>query len=282
MATLLERIQQNIGALGGQSTTGGGGGMGDQTLKARNLLAARSGKALSPSAPAISAVGEQAAVNETQQQMGQVQQAGQMASAGIAQQVAAQEQDFSNAQRELNTRKQQLEQQARQRSGAILSELEQNRTQLNLDRDRAKLEQLSSDLALQDRKYVDELTRTGEMKRLNNKLNFDNEMALAVMGDSTEVLKKYLGNQSVLGASDRDFRRAMGRMEIGDALRLARIESRTARTAGIMSGLAGAGNAALAAYKPAAKEPASDFSGGTEDTAGGYGTLSRTTQLRTQ
>lgn len=106
------------------------------------------------------------------------------------------------------------------------------------------MEQLATGMALQDRKYVDNLQREGARMRLKDGLAFDEQMARSAFGNNTALLKKYLGDQSALEMSDRDFQRKLGQMSIQDALAAARGQLSDARTA---RGISGAGSIATGA-----------------------------------
>ena len=252
MATLLEKIQSNLQNLT-TSPSGGGGvgtGMSDSTQSAARLLAARSGKAVGTPAP-LSNIGEQVTLGTTNQQLGQVQQAANTQAAQLGQAGTQQEQTFNTAQADMNLHRQQQEQQYRIQTGNLLAELERDRGSLDMDKKKFGMEQVASSMALQDRQYTDTLQREGARKRLQDSIRFEEELAKSVMADNYNILKAKLGKQNVLSANDRDFQRAMGRMNVGEALAIARGNAAAARAAGMASGLGGMASGAASAYKPA-------------------------------
>lgn len=223
-ATLYDTIQQNL------TQKQPAPGDTDQTAQARKLLAASSGKATGPSAPA-SNVGEQAAVDTTRQNLGQVQQQGQMAAAGIQQaqkQVEAGEQTQRGA---LSINEQATIQHANQQKTQIMQELSQSGQQLDADRDRAKLEQLTQSMALNDKKYVDTLDLEGSKLRLDSDLAFKTELQKSILGSNTDLLKQSLQADDISQASARDWQKLIASIDINQAITLANNAAKDAATA---------------------------------------------------
>lgn len=243
MATLFEKLQENLATLGSPQAEAG-----NQSLKARNLLAARSGKAVAAPSAAMSTVAEDAAVDQTNAQLAQVGTAGSLAADQIAKGVAQQAAEEKQARSGIALQQSAEQLQNRFRTQNLLAELERDKGSLNIEKDRSRLEQLASGIALQDRKYLDELQREGTRKRLDNKIAFEEELARSVMGSSTDILKKYLGDQSALAMSDRQFQRLTSQMSLDDALSMARGNQQAAQQAGMWSAAGGLAGAGINAY----------------------------------
>jgi hypothetical protein len=77
---------------------------------------------------------------------------------------------------------------------------------------------------LENKKYVDDLKRAGQVDRLQDDGAFREALAEATFGDSQQLLKQKLNNQSVLGASERDYRKALAQLDIDDAYDIFRTE----------------------------------------------------------
>jgi hypothetical protein len=194
----------------------------------------------------MSTVAESAATDQTNAALDQVGTTGALAADQIAKGVAQQSEEEKQARTGISLQQNQNQMQDRIRTQNLLSDLERDKGSLNIEKDRSRLEQLSSNLALQDRKYLDELQREGARKRLNDQLAFDEELTRSAMGNSTDILKQYLGNQSILGANDRAFKRAMGQLSLDDALAMARGNQKAAAEAGKWSAAGGLLNAGIA------------------------------------
>lgn len=223
-ATLYDTIQQNL------TKPQPAPGVTDQTAQARKLLAATSGKAGGAPAPS-SNVGEQAANDTTRQNLAQVQQQGQMAAAGIQQaqkQVEATEQTQRGA---LSINEQAAIQHANQQKTQILQELGQSGQQLDADRDRAKLEQLTQAMALNDKRYVDTLDLEGSKLRLDSDLAFKTELQKSILGSNTDLLKQQLQADDISQASSRDWQKVLASIDINQAITLANNAAKDAATA---------------------------------------------------
>lgn len=219
MANLFDTIRQNRSALGGQQA-----GVTEETGKLQSLLRAKSGRAVAGGDAAPSNLGEQAAVSQTNAQLGQIgqglqiqQQSDDLAAHSQQQQAQQQRADIDQARR-FATVQNQL------KTNQLLSELSRDKATLNLDRDRARLEQASFLLAMQDKKYTDELQDVGRRRRLDDAAVFQKEMEEMAFGDSLALVKQKLGNNDVLSASDRDYKAALTGMSIDDAIKVAEIE----------------------------------------------------------
>ncbi len=232
---LIDTIQQNLATAGAQPVQ-----TQDETQKARGLLAAKSGKQVAPGQLAPqSAVGEAAANDQTRAAMQPVQQQGQLAAAQIGQQtqqLAGQEQ---GARADLQLRQQQLQQSNSIRKQQLLQDLGNSRSTLDLDKDRAKLEQLATTMRLSDKKYMDTLESEGQRKRLDNDLSFKDELQNSLLGSNADLLKQQLGNKSVLAVDEREFTKALASIDIGAALQMAANEAKDARTAATIQGVGG-------------------------------------------
>lgn len=221
MANFLDALQQKRAQLA-QPTQGLG-----QTEQTQRLLRARTGKATAEGL-ASSNIQEQAAVRETertreeellpqlqQQQEAQVQQ---------AQGIQAREQEALQGvkqQRQFDTL------QNRIKLNNILQNLQQERGQISTEQQQAALEQAGFILSMQDKKYVDELLRVGQQRRLDNKMNLLNELQDQIFGDTLSVLQEKLGQQNVLASTRRTFQEQLSDMSIEEAIRVAELEIRS-------------------------------------------------------
>lgn len=264
MPTLLEKIQQSLD----QAVPTSGAGMQNQgqSQKIARMMAARSGKAGGAPVP-MSNIGEQSANTETQQQLDQVRQNVEALKSGAADTIGQQTTEADRAQAGVNLQRDAQQQKMSQQTQQLLQEFNQSKGQLDQQKDQAKLEQLASNLALKDRKYLDNLQREGKRRRLDNALRFKQELVSSLMGENEQILRKFLGNKSILEANDRDFQRALGRMELDDILSMAKAEAKAAKTQALYSGISTMAGAAASAYKPGTPDtPSTTGSGGSGNT----------------
>lgn len=241
MPTLMDIVQQNISAATKPA------GTTDETQRARNLFAARGGRAVAPTQSAISGQAEQGANEQTGQALGALGQQVQLQQTGMVQQQQQTQQQGQQQQAQIQQQKQGQQQQARLQSQQILGDLERNRGQLNLDKDKAQLEQLGHVLAMQDKRYVAELQNVGRKQRLDSDLGFREELTRSVLGSNTDLLKRQLNGQSILNADRRAFTNEMSKMNMATALEIANNEMRDAARAGQYSAATSVATAGIAA-----------------------------------
>lgn len=222
-------------------------GAQDSTAQARQLFAAKTGRQTSPGV-ATSNLGEQQAIDQTNASIGQVQQSQQIQQAGQQQQAAGIQQAAEQQRQGLEQAREGNQLQYKLQSQQLLNDLERDRNQLDLSRDRARLEQLGSTLALQDRQYVDTLRQEGQKRRLDDKLEFERALQEDIFGNSRDLLAQSLDNKSVLNASDREWKQMLADMDINYAMEIARREADAANTSQQAAAAQGLFNAAVGAY----------------------------------
>ncbi len=253
MANLLDTIRQN--------TQPQQAGMTDETQRLQTLLRAKSGKSLGGSAVGASNLAEQQAVTQTNQQLGQVagqaeiqnqQLEGQQAQQQQAEQIQTAEIDQS---RKFDTIQNKL------KTEALLNDFERNKGQIDLNRDRARAEQLGAQIRLQDKQYIDNLSREGSKARLDDQLEFNKQIAKSTFGNSEQILKKNLGNREVIDASDREFSKSLTQMGVDDAWSMFRSEQAANRQKAMWTGIGSLATAAVGAAG------STDFGSGSGDRA---------------
>lgn len=266
---LLDIIQQNLATAGSQPA-----GTTDQTGRARTLLAAKSGKQIGAGQLAPqSAVGEAAAVDQTNQGLSALQPQGQLAAAEVAQQRGAQQAQEQTAREDLALRQKQLQQRTELNRQQLFGEVARENRKLDSERDAAKLEQLGATLRLNDKKYVDTLALEGQRQRLDNEVQFKEALQKAVFGSNLDLFRDKLDNRDVLSANDRQFADALAKIDVNAALQMAGNEARDAQAAakiGAATSLANTGIGAYGTYansKPATTTSSNTGSGGGVSTA---------------
>lgn len=241
---LIDKIQQNLA-----TATAAPVATTDQTARARSLLAAKSGKniGVADMAPA-SAIAEGAANDQTKQKLEELKPAGQMAAAGVGQAVQQLDAQETGARADLALRQQQMQQSNSLRKQQLLADLGRARGSLDLDRDKAKLEQLAFTMRLSDKQYLDKLEAEGAKKRLDSDLGFKEELQKSIFGSNTDLMKESLGNKDVLAADNREFAQALASIDINAALQMASNEAKDAKAASMIGAVGGLANAGVGYY----------------------------------
>lgn len=211
MANLLDTIRQNTEQLPQQ-------GMTDQGQGLAALLRAKSGKAVAGPDVAASNLGEAQAVAQTNQTMqNQVQPAAQLQNASITQgsNAVAQQQQEQLAQ--IGQARQYDTLQTRLKTNQVLGDLERNKGQVDAQDQAAQVAQVAQNLRLQNQQYVDNLKLQGQTSRLNDSLEFKQNLQQSILGDNQEILEKQLGDKSILNANANEWNKAMSDMQTKDA-----------------------------------------------------------------
>lgn len=219
MANLLETIRKNRSALATEQAP-----LTDETQRTQELLQAKTGKALGPSETATSNIAEQVAVGGTQ---AQIQQLGQQ----LQQQQAAEDIEGLRQTQQERLQRGELDQarkfqtiQTKMETNKLLNELQRDKATLDLEKDKSRLEQTAFLLAMQDKRYVDNLQAVGRRNRFDNQQQFNEELQKQIMGIEVDFLKTKLNQSDILAASDRDFREMLAGMSFADAQAIAQME----------------------------------------------------------
>lgn len=222
MPNLLDTIRQNSQPPVQPQVT-------DQTQSLSNLMRAKSGKSVGGGDVGQSNLGEAAAVNQTQQTMqNQIAPQAAIQNAGLQQQQSQQNQATQTQltgigqQRQFNALDNKL------KTTALLNQFQQDSGKLDLQKNAAQVNQFAQGLRLQNNQYVDNLQREGAKARLDDQNSFNEQLKQQVFGDSEDVLKQQLGDKSILDASNQDFERAIGQMNVDQANYIFQTEKKAA------------------------------------------------------
>lgn len=226
-------------------------GMTDETSKLQQLLRAKSGKALDTGSSGLgaSSLGEQAAVSQANQQLSQQilpqqalqSQQQQQQARGATQQFGLQSQQIAQGQ-QFDNQKNQLQ------IDSVLKDLERNKGQVDLAKDKSQLDQVAQTLRLQNQQYVDNLTREGSRARLDNDVGFKEAFQSAVFKDASGALKDKQAQAAILSANERDFNKQLNEMGMSTAYDTFRNELESARTAAVAGAVSGSAQAGASYY----------------------------------
>lgn len=136
--------------------------------------------------------------------------------------------------------------QGRMDADDIFADFKRSNQELEFRQDAAQLEQLGTLLALQDRKYIDELNRIGEKRKLYDRSNWEKEKARVIYGETLDSLMRDLNFQRGEDVSNRDYQRQLAQIDIDTAISMAEAAMRDEATramweAGISAASAAAG-----------------------------------------
>lgn len=213
MANLLETIRNNSAALGTQKQ-----GVQDNTQQVATLLRAKSGKAGSAPDSAISNLQETAAVDQTNNTIqNQVAPAQAIQQAGIEQQAKSATETAGIQKAELNQSRTFNEVENRLNTTKLLNQFEQNKGQLDLDKNKSQVQQFAQGLRLSNDKYISDLQREGSKARLDNEVKFNEALQNEAFDYDTQLQKQLFENEDIAKMSDRDFEKKLAQMGIDSA-----------------------------------------------------------------
>jgi hypothetical protein len=270
MANLLETIRNNRGSEQPQ--------MNDESQRLAGLLRAKSGRAVSSPEVGASAVQEQAAVDNTRTQLQGVGAADNFIQQGLAQQSRNIQQNETQALSEVSQSRRFDDLQTRIKTDQMLSELERNKGKQDLDQEKAQMEQIGFQLRLQNTQYVDNLQREGNRARLDDGINFNQELKREVFGENEKLLNEGYANKNILDGNDRDFARAMAKMQLKTAWDMFDNEMKAMKKAQRWNALTGGVSAIAGGMGGGGASSAPSSANTVQDTpTGNYGSTSSTT-----
>lgn len=112
----------------------------------------------------------------------------------------------------------------------LFAQFEASNLELADRKDAAQLEQMAFNLAMQDKKYLDELDKIGQQRTLENDLSYDEELQRISMEANLDQLMDDIGFQSSRKVADRDYQRQLAQIDIDTAIEIARASARDAAT----------------------------------------------------
>jgi hypothetical protein len=197
------------------------------TEQARGLLRAKTGKAVTSEGPVASEIAE----TQASQAAGQAVQSA-LRGAGLQQQqqqeqLATIEQKSDQELENLDLALTQQAKETQRRIDEAFTKLSQESSQLDAQKQAALYEQLGSDLALQNEKYIADLQNEATRRRLDDKAQADLALQSAVFSDMMDLLESDIEFRKALDADDRVFAEKMAQIDVDAALNIALQQMKT-------------------------------------------------------
>ena len=195
------------------------------TIKFQRLARAKSGKLVQAPEIATSAVQEQVAVGESrrklqEQVIPQIQQEREQQAqklVDLEQQTQIKQSEIA-AVRNFNTVRNRLQ------INQLFGQLSRERTQLDLERNQAALEQASTLISLQNKQYIQQLQDIGRRRRLTDVNQANEDLLDIVYGDNASLLKRDLEGRNILQISGREFEQVISQIGLSKAIEIADLE----------------------------------------------------------
>lgn len=244
MATLLEKLQQNLSPANATIEPG------DETTQVRQLMAAKKGIVGPTSAlgPRGLETAEIAARQPAQQKLSEIAQGAQLQGVALSQAVRGQEMEQAQREEAISAQRREGALQEKIQTENILRNLEQGKASMSEQQRQLGMEAAASNLRLQDAKYVDDLVREGQKARLQQDIDFGEQLAKATLDNNIALQKLKYKNQSLLNADDRTFKRALADLDINAVMQMAKENATADIQAGTIGGLASAAQVGAQAY----------------------------------
>jgi hypothetical protein len=262
--TLLETLRNNLA--GGTRLPSPLGSPLGQTAQVSQLLQAKSGKspqtAISSAAPRASNIAEQAANQQTALGLEGLRQQGSLVAEGLQQESANQTQTFQQGAEKVNEQLLDLQDQYTRQSEAILQDYQRGTRKFDLQKDKARMEQLGFNLRLSNDQYIQQLQREGFKSRLDNQARFQEELARTVFGEELDMFQNDLGFRSLMNADNRRFNEQLGAIDIDFAVAMATTANQAANTQMMWSSAGQLGAAGAQGY---GQQQRGDFDEGYQD-----------------
>ena len=193
--------------------------MSDTGAALQRLVRAKSGKAVGGGSGAVaSSIGEQAAVQQTQQGLGDLANKMDVQASGMEVAEQAQQDQYKQQRSQQEQQRVEIENAAARESQSLIDELRSNEKQLDTEKYIAKQEQLGFQLAMQDREYLHNLEQEGAKLNLTNELVFQEQLQQDIYGATIDLLKDRFDWEKLNNADEREFAEMMAEMSIDDAI----------------------------------------------------------------
>lgn len=261
--SLFDQVKQNLNKMA-QPVQAAGQILG-QTEAISRISEAASGKAApggtAGAVPSRSRQAELSVVDQVTRGQQELAKANQIQALALGQQEQAlkDSEEFKNrlmSDEQLASREKYLDTQR-----SILTEYSSGQRQLDLTKDKARLEQLGFNMRLSNDKYLGELEQKARLADLSNAASFEEELTRSIFADEEELFRNDLDFRAMIAADQRTFQEEMSQMDINMALDMAETNNKALSEKQMWDGLGGiiqGGASAYASYKGTTSTPDSD------------------------
>lgn len=248
--SLFDQVKQNLNKMA-QPVQAAGQILG-QTEALSRISQAASGKAVpggtAGAVPSRSRQAELSVVDQVTRGQQELAKAGQIQALALGQQEQAlkDSEEFKNrvlSDEQLASREKYLETQR-----GILTDYSSGQRQLDLTKDKAKLEQLGFSMRLSNDKYLNELENRARIAGLSDAISFEEELTRSIFADEEELFRNDLDFRAMISADQRTFQNELAQMDINMALDMAEASNRALSEKQMWDGIGGIVQAGASAY----------------------------------
>lgn len=216
-------------------------GAQDTTQKVKQLVQAKTtGKALGNSGTSgIVSDNEVQANQAAQVQLEQQNQQSQIQSQQLSSDIALQQDTQTEELSAIDQQSNQISQQLAQQEEILMGDITRQLSSMNQEKKELAMEQLGFTMALQDTKYLDALKQEGQKRRLDNELDFREELVASQFKDMENLARDKTELYDMVMMDERQFQERLGRMDIDYAMEIASQAIKDNNTSAIVSGISG-------------------------------------------
>lgn len=277
MASLLDTVKQNSSALSAStpdsnpllSQTGLAPTVGEATEGTAQIAAVgQTGKALNQQAglnTRLSSLGERLASVQALNQAKDVTKEAQMQGVSLDQQQDALAQQFNQQNTQISENRVAAQEQFNTQLKGMMSEYTSQLKGLNLQKDKARMEQAGFMLRMGNQQYIDKLQMEGRKSRLDDAIAFNEELNRSVFSQELDLFSNSLEFRNLMQADARSFQQQLGNMDNEFAMQIAMADNKAAGSQMMWSGIGSAvGGAAsyMAKDKKKASATSEEFEAG--------------------
>jgi len=277
MASLLDTVKQNSTALSaatpasnpllsatGLQPTGGEGTLGTAKL----MAVGQTGKdvGLGGQTPQMSSLGERLASLQTLNQAKEVTQQAQLQGVSLDQQKEQMQQEFSQANTQLNENQVAANEQFNQQLKGMLFEQENQLRSLDLTKDKARMEQMGFMLRLGNTQYVDQLQSEGKKARLDNSVSFNENLQRSIFADEMDLFSNSLEFRNYMYSDARDAQKQLADLDIDFAMQVAMSDNKAAGAQMMWSGVGNVVGTGMSYAAKSKSKPGEPDTSNTENT----------------
>lgn len=217
-----------------------------QTQAIQRLATAKTGKAVE--GPRLSSQQEKLAQAQAIPALEEQQEREEMAFRGLEEQSFEIKQQAEQNAARMTQQALSVSQQMQQEAANLINNFQKDTTQLELAKNKARIEQLGFNLRLSDQQYIDKLKAAGRKARLDNEIRFQEALTRTIFEDEMELFNNDLQFRSLLNANEREFEKELANIDIETALKLAATDAETQSSRMMWSGIAQMGAAGIEAW----------------------------------
>ncbi len=168
-----------------------------------------------------------------------------------AQQVA---QQFDAAQLQQMEQMLNAKQQIQQQTTALLNQAVREGKKLDSAKQKAAAEQLGFEIRMNNEEYVQRLQQNGMRARLDNEINFKEELQRSIFAEEMELFQNDLDFQRIMQAEGRDLMEALANLEIEQIEAIGNTEVKQISTTAMYDSLSTLASGSMEGYAEYKKE----------------------------